>query len=889
MAILALNCEKGEYIMDNEAKVIPLIGAGILNKEYLQNNDIRTFEIYKKIEQNIEQIRNAARNYYESEYKYDDESIAKAIRPNNTISIIGSRGSGKTSLLLTVLNELQWQDRKQKTKRQENSILPIIDPEKFNAEKEALGWVVFGFQGIIDKYTKEKDYCTEKDKKLKILKETYEKLKETYINSREHSRMEMTGFLGGSSEYSRLNKEIIFSDMALASVFDDFINKFIEFIKDNNAIEPLIFIAFDDVDLCPEQGLKIINTILNYLAHPSVVVFVTGSFDTFLDGLANELMKKQKVYELEEERNENYNKSKALANEMMKKACPEFFKYHLSHLSMYEIKNFVPLSRQNLNLKDKYNSENKIYDIKFNTLLKKIDTIPTKISIYDLFFGEKLVFLNKNHNDWNFTGFNDTLKCYIIKFLEENGFIYQNLFPNKLRDLNNLYYKINNIIYNKKYDKFSIFIEFYDYLYYKIMTESESNYLETYFDVDRTNKEIKINPKFKNISLYINKYDCYNIEDYINIDSILNFIDIFNGKSLIKGKYSEIFREYRRKSEKRFFSILDLISESIKKEYDEKTFIDIKNMLTGLTYTLEMIIIKNSSDFLSEHIDIKWSLFTINSKLSSLYESLNDYLNKQEITAKINTLKEELLKLDILYNKFKQESSKRKKEKEKIDKIIATELQYLEFYDDIKNKEIDKKQCLKIQFLYDLYILLGFPDNNYIEDKFTIKTHFNKIRYPLMDMLGFNNTPQRKIKFFFEYYFIAILIFNQELFEKYLEVKDTLPIFDKDIKDLQKIIKQRETEILEYNEKLKNCEIAKSDIELLKKTIKDSSAIKQLDQEIVKLQNKLKSLKSAITRKKTSLDEAKNKLNKTDLLYAINVKRHNEFEYLKNKVEELQK
>lgn len=263
------------------------IGAGLLDVKYLEEADIRLYDIYERVLKHIESFRINA-NILENE----ESLIVKSLKPNNTISIIGDRGVGKTSLMLTLLDKLMWNNKKDGIKKQENIILPIVDPEKFNAEKNVLGWIIFHFKEIIDGFEEQnRDYCSEKKKDFEQLKEQHLKLQKIYVKSRESSRIEMAGFVSGSSEYVKISEDVIFADMSLDKELNKFINKFVAYIKkyiskDEN---PLIFITFDDIDLCPEQGVKIMNTILEYLAHPSIVTLVLGKLDNFKVGIENDL------------------------------------------------------------------------------------------------------------------------------------------------------------------------------------------------------------------------------------------------------------------------------------------------------------------------------------------------------------------------------------------------------------------------------------------------------------------------------------------------------------------------------------------------------------------------------------------------------------------------
>ena len=75
------------------------IGAGKLSRENLPQDRMK---ILDNIMSSIESIRKEASQI---KLKNEDKNISKS-KPTNFISILGERGSGKTSLGLTVLEEL---------------------------------------------------------------------------------------------------------------------------------------------------------------------------------------------------------------------------------------------------------------------------------------------------------------------------------------------------------------------------------------------------------------------------------------------------------------------------------------------------------------------------------------------------------------------------------------------------------------------------------------------------------------------------------------------------------------------------------------------------------------------------------------------------------------
>lgn len=179
------------------------IGAGVLDIDFMKGNDPNKYHCYQSIKKTIDSFRKTSRTADKCNRK---ESIVKKVQPNNTISILGDRGVGKTSLLLTVIKELE------ESNNNGDVFIPIIDPGRFKAEKDALGWVIFYFEKLMPKKCEE--YCKQKEKQLN---DKFEGLKEAYVKSREYSLTQLSGLVGGQGEFISKYKEIIFSDMELST------------------------------------------------------------------------------------------------------------------------------------------------------------------------------------------------------------------------------------------------------------------------------------------------------------------------------------------------------------------------------------------------------------------------------------------------------------------------------------------------------------------------------------------------------------------------------------------------------------------------------------------------------------------------------------------------
>lgn len=847
------------------------IGAGILNKEYMEKYDDRMYSSYNRIMSQIDEFRCFANEYFESNLKKNKKSIVQQVKPNNTISIIGDRGVGKTSLMLTVLNELQWLNVKEEIEREENIILPIIDPEKFNAEKNALGWVIFCFEEILEKYNKfNNKYCTDKQKYFEELKIIYDKLKMTYINSRDNARKEMSVFISGNSEYNKIAEKVIFSDMILARMTDDFINKFIDYVKKNISpeIQPLIFITFDDIDLCPEHGIKIMNTILEYLSNPAIITIVLGKVDNFIIGIDNHLIKVGKVYELESERDENKKSANKTTMEILKKGLPPFFRNYIKKLSYAEIMYFIPYGDE---IKYKYTFEEKLTEVKINDL--------KKLKLIDFFNLENAIpFINSS----------DIIKNYGLKFIENSNGIYTDILPQRPRDAINFYFLLGQMTEEK--NEFERFIILYDYFYNIIDYKKEKiNYLDEIFQIDRAKKQIKIRNKFNNIIFYIGKIENYIEENSSNdnfwVQDTERFIEELNDV-----RDSNIIEEFHFLSNKihknriRGMSIFDIILEiTNNRNYKERVYFE------NFDYSFEKISRRFNERFYDskrnaeseQEVDAKYSTNLILFTMDRVFDNTKLYLNQKEnseelkirteiereivkeIKDDISIIKNEINKLEKIIVSLNSKEKITRRKKEQIEKdivnVIKSGLSNIRFYDELNETKINDEDGLIIQFLLDISIemgnKIGFNDSNKITDKMKKVTETMKKRFtPTIKNEIF--TQEKNIEKFSDYYIYTIVEENQATIvnelqkeenlknikvkiKKMLEEKDKrkLILNNGNKEDLQAVTKK----IITIEEEIKILEIEENILTKEVEHIKDG--FKERKNKIIKIEKEIKDRK----------------------------------------------
>lgn len=334
------------------------IGASSLNDEQLKmtipDSDIM---------EDIEMIREAAKNVVTKDI--DEKDIDSILRKyNNIISVLGERGSGKTSVLLTIQEKLE---EKNKNKGYMNILFPLIKPDCIGNNKNedtVIGWLIGGFGKIVEeiendiyeskKYkvdNKNTDYfqnCRKRnDNKLRCL---YNQLIEYYL----YSRREYQDII--KNEYESFNSYVenisysVDSEQKLFLKFYDFINEVILILKKSeNSYEPLIFFFFDDIELSVDRCEEVINVISKYLLHPNIVVLIAGDIKQFRQRLLVDLLNRDNLINLLKEKSDQLNtnsqkileESKLLVNDILKKAMPPALRKSIHRLSLDEKYNFI--------------------------------------------------------------------------------------------------------------------------------------------------------------------------------------------------------------------------------------------------------------------------------------------------------------------------------------------------------------------------------------------------------------------------------------------------------------------------------------------------------------------------------------------------------------------
>lgn len=196
-------------------------------------------------------------------------SSIQGMHPNNIISFLGERGSGKTSCLMSVLEV--FKNRNGNDSKVE--ILDIIDPSFFDNEHNILEIFIGELYKLFAKA--KKDYlCENNEKKEKLRNVQYEfkkannairYLKEKYIE-REIDELERLDRLSSGIDLTKIL-------MNLIDILLDVLGK------------QKFVISIDDLDLNVNASYVMMEQIRKYLLIPNVVILLAAKFEQLEDGI----------------------------------------------------------------------------------------------------------------------------------------------------------------------------------------------------------------------------------------------------------------------------------------------------------------------------------------------------------------------------------------------------------------------------------------------------------------------------------------------------------------------------------------------------------------------------------------------------------------------------
>lgn len=215
------------------------------------------------------------------------------LKYDNFFSILGGRGAGKTSILLTIHNKLR------DDANNINVIMPLIMPELIDNGDSFIGWILSAVENElqnIENKIRERGYrkdsgsyaqmcdkyhfferCTFNNNNT--LRNTFSELKKSYYAKVYNSRRGEWDINSDMALVSSINDR----EFSLVEQFTKFWNQLVstyqEFYRTSGEDKrvPLIFFMIDDADLKPQIINELIFSLPKYFSHPNVVVLISAS------------------------------------------------------------------------------------------------------------------------------------------------------------------------------------------------------------------------------------------------------------------------------------------------------------------------------------------------------------------------------------------------------------------------------------------------------------------------------------------------------------------------------------------------------------------------------------------------------------------------------------
>lgn len=348
--------------MSNQKNTINNIQADIILKTW--NEIPKQIELFRKNALDYENNKKSTQDN-KSLNNIDDYNQTQFY---NNISILGGRGTGKTSLLMKLRQDII-------DKENSDIIFDIITPD-INHKEDILGWII----SLVIEQVKSREKkllkkgcfnsnCRVFDDNIKSNIEKYvHELRQDYFFRKSIYEQLIAKDYTGRIEYLKNNEEKLNADVRLSKSFKRLIDESRNILKVDE--EPLFIFVFDDVDIHAEKINEVLSTIMTYLSHPNIVTIIAADYESALENVTLKMLKQDGILDnnlIERSILSEYEKTllerrEERAYDFLKKVIPPMYRhkiYPLSNDKKYEI------------IKKELNTKN--YNKSLDKILRKID------------------------------------------------------------------------------------------------------------------------------------------------------------------------------------------------------------------------------------------------------------------------------------------------------------------------------------------------------------------------------------------------------------------------------------------------------------------------------------------------------------------------------------
>lgn len=258
------------------------IGIKLLDRTQIES----TMPDFENIIQNIENIRFRA----SQQTPFISQDLYHLMY-DNIIGIFGGRGSGKTSILYSLREQLSRNNK-------QDIILPIISPELIPEGNSLLMWILAMFEDRIEELNNylenhtdllatiqerflnrsASSACSYRYQSLDhhfSLKQEYQTLRQNC--STERGFREMRGYdYDDVLQIQNINASTQYQLMKRLNQFWNLIS-YVRKEQNGGACQPLIFIIIDDIDLAPERSMELLLSAYKYFSNANVVIILSAA------------------------------------------------------------------------------------------------------------------------------------------------------------------------------------------------------------------------------------------------------------------------------------------------------------------------------------------------------------------------------------------------------------------------------------------------------------------------------------------------------------------------------------------------------------------------------------------------------------------------------------
>ena len=261
------------------------MGIKVMDWQQLQN----VFPQHRNILESIENYRQSINMEMIRSMDQQDN-----IMFDNVFSIMGKRGSGKTSVLYTLKKMIERD-------HPHDVVLPVVMPELIPHSSEMIEWILALFEEKISEISER--LSTKEEKESLFFRDCHVSRQEDLVR-KYHSLKMLCSSTSQKQNIGTFSEKASWQEKFTQDRFNlsQELVKFWTMLKDSiirsegvpGGTVPLIYVLFDDVDMAPERIWEMMSIIVKYLAHPNVIVILTAEEEMLYHVVRNILNSKVK-------------------------------------------------------------------------------------------------------------------------------------------------------------------------------------------------------------------------------------------------------------------------------------------------------------------------------------------------------------------------------------------------------------------------------------------------------------------------------------------------------------------------------------------------------------------------------------------------------------------